>query len=153
LQPCWSGAFSCGLFEGRPPGQPEFPQQVFEFGLFTPKPLSGESRASSAALRTVGMQSFFGLGKLLMHRFQQLRQVSVTGGIDLRQPEVSLAIKYMAGQGWVKSDEIPSAKKGRPNKKYSLAIPVKEIMAAIEKNTRDEANQQLALVKKMKNYI
>ena len=78
---------------------------------------------------------------------------AIERGIDLRQPEVSLAIKYMAGQGWVTSDEIPSAKKGRPNKKYSLAMPVKEIMAAIEKNTRDEANQQLALVKKMKNYI
>ena len=78
---------------------------------------------------------------------------AIERGIDLRQPEVSLAIKYMAGQGWVTSDEIPSAKKGRPNKKYSLAIPVKDIMASIEKNTRDEANQQLALVKKMKNYI
>lgn len=78
---------------------------------------------------------------------------AIERGIDLRQPEVSLAIKYMAGQGWVKSDEIPSAKKGRPNKKYALAIPVKDIMASIEKNTRDEANQQLALVKKMKNYI
>ena len=78
---------------------------------------------------------------------------AIERGIDLRQPEVSLAIKYMAGQGWVKSKEIPSEKKGRPNKKYTLAIPVKDIMAAIEKNTRDEANQQLALVKKMKNYI
>lgn len=78
---------------------------------------------------------------------------AIERGIDLRQPEVSLAIKYMAGQGWVTSDEIPSAKKGRPNKKYSLAMPVREIMAAIEKNTKDEANQQLALVKKMRNYI
>ena len=78
---------------------------------------------------------------------------AIERGIDLRQPEVSLAIKYMAGQGWVTSDEIPSAKKGRPNKKYSLAMPVKEIMAAIEKNSRDEANQQLALVKRMRNYI
>jgi len=78
---------------------------------------------------------------------------AIERGIDLRQPEVSLAIKYMAGQGWVVSKEIPSEKKGRPNKKYTLAIPVKDIMASIEKNTRDEANQQLALVKKMKNYI
>lgn len=78
---------------------------------------------------------------------------AIERGIDLRQPEVSLAIKYMAGQGWVTSNEIPSDKKGRPNKKYTLAIPVKDIMASIEKNTRDEANQQLALVKKMKNYI
>ena len=54
----------------------------------------------------------------------------------LRQPEVSLAIRYIAGQGWVKSDEIPSTKKGRPTKSYALAIPVKDIMASIEKNTK-----------------
>jgi predicted transcriptional regulator len=78
---------------------------------------------------------------------------AIERGIDLRQPEVSLAIKYMAGQGWVTSEEVPSAKKGRPNKKYALAIPVREIMAAIEKNTKDEANQQLTLVKKIRNYI
>jgi predicted transcriptional regulator len=29
-------------------------------------------------------------------------------GIDIRQPEVSIAIKYMAEQGWIKSIEIPS---------------------------------------------
>ncbi len=59
----------------------------------------------------------------------------------------------MEGQCYVNSDDITSAKKVLTNKKYSLAIPVKDIMASIEKNTRDEANQQLALVKKMKNYI
>jgi len=74
-------------------------------------------------------------------------------GIDMRQPEVSLAMKYMAGQGWITSNEIPSVKKGRPNKKYSLALPVKDIVAVIEKNAKNEAIQQLALVKKMREYI
>jgi predicted transcriptional regulator len=78
---------------------------------------------------------------------------AIERGTDLRQPEVSLAFKYMAGQGWITSKEIPSEKKGRPNKKYSLAVSVKEIMATIEKAKKDEANNQLALVKKMRDYI
>ena len=74
-------------------------------------------------------------------------------GTDLRQPEVSLAIKYMAEQGWIKSNEIPSDKKGRPVRNYTLAKPVPEIMTSIEKQKKTEANNQLALIKKMRNYI
>ncbi|MEN6396154.1 MAG: MarR family transcriptional regulator [Methanoregula sp.] len=74
-------------------------------------------------------------------------------GTDLRQPEVSLAIKYLAEQGWIKSKEIASDRKGRPVKNYTLAKPVTEIMTSIEKQKKAEANNQLALVKKMRNFI
>lgn len=43
--------------------------------------------------------------------------------------------------------------KGRPVKIYTLAVPVQEIMTSIEKQKKDEANNQLALVKKMRNYL
>jgi len=74
-------------------------------------------------------------------------------GTDLRQPEVSIAIKYLDEQGWVQCRTIPSERKGRPQKCYSLTKPVKEIIAAIEKAKKTEANNQLALVKKMRNYL
>ena len=74
-------------------------------------------------------------------------------GTDLRQPEVSLAIKYMDEQGWIKSNEIPSDKKGRPVRNYALAIPVPDIMTCIEKQKKAEANNQLSLIKKMRSYI
>jgi len=74
-------------------------------------------------------------------------------GTDLRQPEVSIAIKYLDEQGWVHCRTIPSENKGRPQKCYSLTKPVKEIIAAIEKAKKDEANNQLALVKKMRDYL
>ena len=74
-------------------------------------------------------------------------------GTDLRQPEVSIVIKYLDEQGWVQCRTIPSENKGRPQKCYSLTKPVKEIIAAIEKAKKTEANNQLALVKKMRNYL
>ena len=74
-------------------------------------------------------------------------------GTDMRQPEVSLAIKYMVEQGWIKSNEIPSDKKGRPVRNYALAIPVPDIMTSIEKQKKAEANNQLALIKKMRSYV
>jgi predicted transcriptional regulator len=74
-------------------------------------------------------------------------------GTDLRQPEVSIAIKYLEEQGWIKRWKTPSDKKGRPVWNYALAVPVPTIMASIEKKKKIEANNQLALIKKMRNYI
>lgn len=74
-------------------------------------------------------------------------------GVDMRQPEVSIAIKYLAKQGWINCEEIPSDKKGRPQKNYSLAVPVKEIISSIEEEKKNEANNRLALVRKMREYV
>jgi predicted transcriptional regulator len=73
-------------------------------------------------------------------------------GIDIRQPEASIAIKYLTEQGWIKSREIPSDGKGRPQKKYSLSVPVKKIITIIEKTKKEETNNQLNLVRKMREY-
>src|SRR5271157_1255698 len=74
-------------------------------------------------------------------------------GTDLRQPEVSIAIKYLEEQGSIKRWKTPSDKKGRPVWNYALAVPVPTIMASIEKKKKIEANNQLALIKKMRSYI
>jgi predicted transcriptional regulator len=74
-------------------------------------------------------------------------------GTDMRQPEVSLAIKYLFKQEWIKSREIPSDRKGRPRKTYSLTVPVKVILAAIEKEKKDEIKCRLELVKKIRDYL
>ncbi|MDO9324864.1 MAG: MarR family transcriptional regulator [Methanoregula sp.] len=74
-------------------------------------------------------------------------------GTDMRQPEVSMAIKYLFKQGWIKSRDIPTDRKGRPKKMYSLAIPLKRIVAAIEKEKKIEVEGQLARVRKMRDYF
>ena len=73
--------------------------------------------------------------------------------LDLRQPEVSLAIVYQIKKGWVKFREINLEGVGRPAKVFSLALPMKEIITAIEKEKKKELSQKLALVKKMRDYI
>ena len=74
-------------------------------------------------------------------------------GTDLRQPEVSIAIKYLAQQNWIKNREIPSEKKGRPMRKYSLAVSINQIITAIEKEKKNNLNNQIALVGKMRDYL
>jgi predicted transcriptional regulator len=74
-------------------------------------------------------------------------------GTDLRQPEVSMAMKYLMEQGWIKSYESSSESKGRPMKVFELSVPLEDIMGTIEIEAKEKAKKQLALVKKMKNYF
>ena len=74
-------------------------------------------------------------------------------GTDLRQPEVSMAMRYLVNQSWIKSRENSAKNKGRPMKVYELVKPITEIMDSIEKEKKKEANNQLVLIKKLQNYL
>ena len=74
-------------------------------------------------------------------------------GTDLRQPEVSLAMRYLKEQGWISSRESKAESKGRPVKIYKLSRPVNKIMDNIEKEKKAEANNQLAMIQKVRDYI
>ncbi len=75
-------------------------------------------------------------------------------GTDLRQPEVSSAMKILTGRAWVKSHEIHRGHKGgRPSRVYKLAKPITGIMDCIEKETRDKARDKLALFRKLRDCL
>jgi predicted transcriptional regulator len=74
-------------------------------------------------------------------------------GTDLRQPEVSIAMRYLAEQDWIKSRESKAESKGRPVKIYVLSKSINDIMNSIEKEKKEEAKSQLALVQKLRDYI
>jgi predicted transcriptional regulator len=66
---------------------------------------------------------------------------------------VSLAMRYLAEQGWITTRERESESKGRPVKIYTLAKPLKDIMDCIEKEKVREAENQLALVRKLRDHL
>ncbi|WP_321504562.1 MarR family transcriptional regulator [uncultured Methanoregula sp.] len=72
--------------------------------------------------------------------------------MHLRQPEVSIAIKYLAARSWIRYREIPPGGKGRPVKNYSLAVPFGEIITIMEKEKRDELNFHLGRIRKIREY-
>ncbi len=78
---------------------------------------------------------------------------AIERGTDLRQPEVSLAMKVLIARGWVDVREAPSENKGRPSKLYQLALPAGKILQVIRKEKEEETKQQLALVGRLKEYI
>jgi predicted transcriptional regulator len=74
-------------------------------------------------------------------------------GTDLRQPEVSIAMRYLAEQHWIASRDSKAENKGRPVKIYELSTSIDEIMDTIEKEKKKEAKNQLAMVQKLRDYI
>jgi predicted transcriptional regulator len=74
-------------------------------------------------------------------------------GTDLRQPEVSIAMRYLAEQEWIKSRESKAESKGRPVKIYVLSKSINDIMNSIEKEKKEEAKSQQALVQKLREDI
>jgi len=85
-------------------------------------------------------------------RTPQATSRTIERGTDMRQPEVSIAMKYLMDKGWTKSHESPSKNKGRSVKVYELAKPVSVIMDCVGKEKKNEANNQLALIRKLQNH-
>ena len=77
----------------------------------------------------------------------------VERGTDLRQPEVSIAMKYLVRQRWIIGRAIRTENKGRPAMEYCLSRPFHEIMEIIETEKKQEATNQIALVQKLQYHL
>jgi predicted transcriptional regulator len=74
-------------------------------------------------------------------------------GTDLRQPEVSIAMRTLKEHKWIESRESKAESKGRPVKIYQLSKPIENIIDTIEKEKRKEVETQLELIQKVREYI
>jgi predicted transcriptional regulator len=57
---------------------------------------------------------------------------------NLRQPEVSLAMKDLKEWGWIKERELKKKGKGRPLKSYKLTRELKDIVVELAEKKRKE---------------
>ncbi|MCS7118499.1 MAG: ArsR family transcriptional regulator [Archaeoglobaceae archaeon] len=57
---------------------------------------------------------------------------------NLRQPEVSLAMKELKDWGWVKERELKKKGKGRPLKSYKMTKELREIVTELVQKKREE---------------
>ena len=60
---------------------------------------------------------------------------------NLRQPEVSLAMKELKEWGWVKERELKKKGKGRPLKSYKLTLDLKEIVSELVEKKKEEISR------------
>lgn len=70
----------------------------------------------------------------------------------LRQPEVSIAIKYLRENNWISvREEKKSKSKGRPIKLYRLIVPMDCIISKIEEEIIAENRIMLRNIERLKN--
>src|SRR5208283_6148180 len=97
-------------------------------------------------LTMIGMKKNVAQVLVFLAATQEASSREIERGTDLRQPEISLAMKYLLNQGWVKRRDNTSKNKGRPTKVYELAKTITVIMDSIEKERKAETKDKLALV-------
>lgn len=68
----------------------------------------------------------------------------VEQGADLRQPEVSTAVRELRRRGWVAKRDVKSEGKGRPLHCYRLAVDFEAILDTLEEERRDGFEREMA---------
>ncbi|HDJ38689.1 MAG TPA: ArsR family transcriptional regulator [Methanosarcinales archaeon] len=71
-------------------------------------------------------------------------------GSDLRQPEVSIAMRELRASHWVTESDEKKPGKGRPYKVYSLKVPIVEIIAHLEARKKKEAQETMKSIERLK---
>jgi predicted transcriptional regulator len=115
--------------------------------------LSEKEEEFITLLTRIGMQK--NMAKVLVFLVETKEATSrmIERGADLRQPEVSVALSRLGEQGWVTHSEIPSPCKGRPNKLFRLAVPLRQILGGVEEAARKNIDRQLGLAERLRTFV
>jgi predicted transcriptional regulator len=71
-------------------------------------------------------------------------------GSDLRQPEVSIAMRELEELGWIGEREEKKPGKGRPYKIYKLETNIDSIIEHLESQKKKESQAMMASIKRLK---
>ena len=80
----------------------------------------------------------------------KVRSRGLEKATGLRQPEVSIAIRYLRKRGWISTDSQKKKGKGRPIHIYKLTKPVAKIANDINKDQKvqiKDIQKDIAIVK------
>jgi predicted transcriptional regulator len=69
---------------------------------------------------------------------------------DLRQPEVSIAMRTLREHGWIAERDIKGEGKGRPMKLYRLTVSIDDIIEYYEKEKRSEISLVMQSIQRLK---
>jgi predicted transcriptional regulator len=74
-------------------------------------------------------------------------------GSDLRQPEVSIAMRTLRDNNWIEEKEIKREGKGRPMKVYSLKAGIDDVIKHFEEEKLNESAQAMESIQRLKQLI
>ena len=74
-------------------------------------------------------------------------------GSDLRQPEVSIALRTLRKNNWIEEKMGRSDGTGRPMKVYRLKTPIEDILHYYEQEKMNEASQAMQSIQRLKSLL
>jgi predicted transcriptional regulator len=83
---------------------------------------------------------------------EEISSQSIEMVSGLRQPEVSIAMRYLRENNWIDMrEEKKNQGKGRPVKLYKLTVPMETIIDTIEENVMAESRTVLQNIERLIN--
>jgi predicted transcriptional regulator len=115
--------------------------------------LNSKDDEISHLLMEIGLKRNVSKVLVFLSNAREATSRDIERGTDLRQPEVSIAMRQLKENKWIHTKESKTESKGRPVKIYSLAKPITDIIGIIERKKRQELDNQLGLIRKIREQM
>jgi len=100
----------------------------------------------------IGTQKTIAKALVYFAKMKEATSRNIELGADLRQPEVSVAMKYLTGKGWIKRHEVRLVNKGRPAKIWNLKVPVERTLDSISKEKEREIKAGMEAIRQVRMF-
>ncbi|NYT02083.1 MAG: ArsR family transcriptional regulator [Methanosarcinales archaeon] len=117
---------------------------------FSVKMLDDDDREFVEILRKLGTPRNVATMITYLDSVSEATSREIEIGSDLRQPEVSLAMRTLRENNWVKEEEIRKEGKGRPMKVYRLNVSLADIIHHFEEEKVEESARTMKNIEKLK---
>jgi len=78
---------------------------------------------------------------------------SIEENTNLRQPEVSTALKELRGRGWIEKQDIRKEGKGRPIHSYKMVVPFDRAVKTLLKEKKNEILEMQNTIKRLRELV
>jgi predicted transcriptional regulator len=119
----------------------------------TVKVLDDKDLEFAETLRSLGVQRNVAILITYLANVDEASSRDIEMGSNLRQPEVSIAMRALRENEWVSEKEVRRGGKGRPMKVYSLLTPIDDIIKHFEEEKQQESAQTMESIQKLKELI
>jgi len=114
------------------------------------KVLDEKDRDTIAALQTVGVRRNVATIIVYLKDLDEATSRDIEKGSELRQPEVSIAMRPLRQKGWIAERDVKGTGKGRPTRLYRLTMPIEDIIGHYEEEKRKESSQAMQSIQRLK---
>ena len=101
----------------------------------------------------LGMPKNFAKTLMYITQVDECRSSEIEHGANLRQPEVSVAMKDLSKRGWIEKRDQKKEGKGRPIYIYKLALPLNRIIQTVEDEKLKEIESVKSDISELKTLV